>query len=166
MNKKLIKILPISYFFTATLMNPLTAVDTPIKGVWQTQKEEKNARIDIQDCASDGNKLCGKIIWLESPTYPEEDPRAGQPKLDLNNKEPSLRDRPLMGLELLSDFTKETDVSFKDGKIYNPEDGDVYKCTLELNQEGFLEVRGFVEVLFFSPGKTQLWKRVTNKEGN
>ena len=70
-----------------------------------------------------------------------------------------------MGLELLSDFSKESDTSFKDGTIYNPEDGDIYKCTMQLNKDGLLEVHGFVEVLFFTPGKTQFWKRVENKEG-
>lgn len=140
-------------------LNNLFAIDTPIKGVWQTQKDEKNARIDIQDCADDSMKLCGKIVWLQSPVYPADHPKAGQPKLDINNKDESLRDRPILGMHMLKNFAKESDTKFIDGEIYNPEDGDTYKCTLTLADNGQLEVHGYVEILMFTPGKTQYWKR-------
>lgn len=139
--------------------NNLWAIDTPIKGTWQTQKEEKNARIDIQDCDDDNMKLCGKIVWLQSPTYPSDHPKAGQPKLDINNKDESLRGRPIMGMHMLKNFARESDTKFVDGEIYNPEDGDTYKCTLTLAENGQLEVHGYVEILMFTPGKTQYWKR-------
>ncbi len=37
-----------------------------IKDIWLTQKEEKNAKMEIQECAGNPEKICGKIVWLES----------------------------------------------------------------------------------------------------
>lgn len=126
-----------------------------VTGVWLTQKPEKNAKIKIFEC--DG-RLCGEIVWLETPI----DPDTGKPKLDKNNKEESLRTRPLMGLRLLSDFQgdPENPKGFINGHIYNPEDGDMYKCKMELQDDGTLKVKGFVEFLMFTPGKEQIWKKV------
>lgn len=128
---------------------------TRIEGVWQTQKEDKNARIHISRCDHDASKFCGKIVWLQSPTYED-----GSPKVDRNNKDKSLQSRPLMGLNLLEGFEKISDTFWDHGTIYNPEDGDTYQCEITyINREGKerLEVHGYVGISLF--GKTQTWVR-------
>jgi uncharacterized protein (DUF2147 family) len=136
-------------------VNPTQATGGDIKGVWLTQKDEKNAKIEIGECKGDPRKLCGKIVWLEEPL------RDGKPKTDLNNPASNLKERPLMGLELLKNFTKSDSTTWENGKIYNPEDGETYSCTIRLTQDDngneVLEVHGYVGIELL--GKTQYWIR-------
>ena len=131
------------------------AAEPALLGVWATQKKEKNATIKIERCAADATKFCGKIIGLQRPT--EED---GSPRLDKHNKDENLRGRPLMDLEMLSNFTQADESSWTNGIIYNPEDGDTYSCTIDFAKEDgkdYLDVRGYVGIELF--GKTQRWVR-------
>lgn len=153
----------ILFSFILTLPITVLAVNTPIKGVWQTQKQDgRDVRIEITDCASDSSLLCGKIIWLQQPVYPAGDPEAGKQKHDRNNEDEQLQNRHLLGLQLLRDFQQESDTKFVDGRIYNPEDGQTYTCELTLEDNSNLKVYGYVDVLGIIPvGKTQIWKRVS-----
>lgn len=127
-----------------------------IEGVWLTQKSEKNAKIQISRCTDDKTKFCGKIVWLESPTHED-----GSPKVDRNNPDTSKQDRPLVGLNLLTNFDEiEKNKFWGNGKIYNPEDGDIYSCEITyLVKDNIekLEVHGYVGISLF--GKTQTWVR-------
>jgi len=151
-----------------------------IDGTWQTQKPDKNARIKIESCTTHkdykmlinaepdrdatndvlSTMLCGRITWLSDPVYPEGDQEAGKPKVDRNNTNESLQSRPLMNLPILYGFTSDSDTKYSGGFIYNPEDGQSYKCNMTLNDANNLEVHGFIEILSIPVGKTQLWKRV------
>lgn len=119
-----------------------------VLGYWFT--EGNKSKVEIEPC---GDKLCGKIVWLKEPKTKE-----GKDKTDAHNPDKSLRSRKILGLALLSDFVKGTDGnSWEDGKIYNPEDGETYKCTMTLQDDGTLEVRGYVGIPLF--GKSQIWTR-------
>jgi uncharacterized protein (DUF2147 family) len=139
------------------------AVNSPIKGVWQSQKQDgRDARIEITDCASDPSQLCGKIVWLQQPNYPEDDEEAGKVKHDRKNDDPKLQSRPILGLSLLRNFREESPTKFVDGRIYNPDDGQDYTCELTLQDNDHLKVYGYVDVLGIMPvGETQVWKRVS-----
>ena len=138
-------------FCLAFLGGPAAAADVP--GTWATAEEK--SRIEIVACADAQEKLCGSIVWLKEP-YDD----AGQPKTDRNNPDPALRSRPIIGLPLLSGFAKAAEPGvWEDGRIYNPEDGDTYSCTMTLLDDGRLEVRGYVGLPLF--GKSQIWTRVT-----
>ncbi len=124
-----------------------------IFGVWQTQKKSRNARIQIQQCQDNPQHLCGKIIWLEEPKNAQ-----GEDKKDINNQDPKLRHKPLMGLDMLKNFEMEDTDHYINGTIYNPEDGDTYQSNLSLDDQDTLTVRGYVGIPLF--GKSQTWKRV------
>ena len=98
--------------------------------------------------------MCGNIIWLKEPLNDQ-----GGPKTDINNPEPTMQSRPIIGLPLLVDFTagEEADV-WESGTIYNPEDGGNYNCTLTLLDSETLKVRGYIGLPLF--GTTQIWTRV------
>jgi len=123
-----------------------------IVGQWLTS--EKGARIEIY--RAEGNYY-GKIVWTKDPTYSANDPEAGQPVRDRNNPDVAKRDQPILGLVLLRDFEYTGDHSWRYGTIYNPKNGKSYKARLFLNQEGSLDVRGYVGVSFL--GKTTVWTR-------
>jgi uncharacterized protein (DUF2147 family) len=118
-------------------------------GTWAT--EEGKSHVEITAC---GKKLCGNIIWLKEPLDDQ-----GAPKSDANNPEAALQKRPIIGLPLLVNFSAGTQADvWNDGTIYNPEDGEIYSCTLTLLDGNTLEVHGYVGLPLF--GRTQIWTRV------
>jgi len=125
------------------------AADAVVTGVWLTQDDK--AQVRIADC---GDRLCGAIIALREPLGPD-----GQPKTDKRNRDAALHGRPIMGLQILQNFIRLDAKRWGDGTIYDPEDGDTYKCTLTLESPVTLIVRGYVGIPLF--GKTQIWHRVT-----
>ncbi|WP_119421029.1 DUF2147 domain-containing protein [Desertibaculum subflavum] len=125
---------------------------TPV-GTWETPEGKGGkAHIRIEPCAG---KLCGRIVWLEQP-----DDKKGQPKTDRRNSDIAQRARPILGLPILNGFLPDPERTDRwiDGRIYNPEDGETYKCTMTLGQDGMLDVRGYVGLPLL--GKTQTWRRV------
>ena len=131
----------------ATLASP-----TPV-GLWETPEGKGGkAHVQIDSCA---DKLCGRIVWLELPND-----KQGRPKTDRRNTDAAQRDRPILGMPLLSDFVPDPDRADRwvEGRIYNPEDGEIYRCTMTLAADGTLEVRGYVGMPLL--GKSQVWRRV------
>jgi uncharacterized protein (DUF2147 family) len=104
----------------------------PLEGTtWRTQSGSGTIRIEA--C---GQKTCGRILGGT--------PSASQSELDTKNPNPALRSRPLIGLNILSGFTRQADFSYKGGTIYNPEDGRTYRSEFRLKPDGRLEVKGCV----------------------
>jgi len=124
------------------------AVEAPL-GRWLT--DGGKSQVEIRSC---GETLCGEIVWLKEPNT-----EAGQPKTDERNPDEAMRDRPILGLRLLSGFVRDgTKDAWRDGKIYNPEDGKTYSATMTLEKPDRLKVRGYVGLPLF--GKSQVWSRV------
>ena len=117
-------------------------------GVWAT--DEEKSHIEIYEC---GEQLCGRIVWLKEPLNDE-----GTEKLDINNEDESLRERPIVGLELMTGFVESGEHKWKKGRIYDPENGETYKCKMELKDPDTLKVRGFIGISIL--GRTQIWTRV------
>ncbi len=126
-----------------------------ILGLWNTEK--KDARIEIYKC---GAKYCGKIAWLKEPTYPagSKEGVPGTPILDHNNPNPELRKKPLVGSPILIDFSFAGDSLWKDGKIYNANNGKMYSGKLTLMSPEQLNVRGFILGIPLFGGSTT-WTR-------
>jgi uncharacterized protein (DUF2147 family) len=116
-------------------------------GIWTN--EIKEARFEIYKC---GDKLCGKIIWLKEPN------RDGKPKLDINNPNPKLRNRPLMGLAFIQGFEYDGDNKLDDGTIYDPQSGKTYSCYMKLEDKDHMEVKGYIGISLI--GRSQNWTRV------
>ena len=106
--------------------------DEGIFGYWLTS----GSIVKIETC---NNSICGEIATV----FTEEgvDPKS---ILDENNKDKLKRDRPIVGINILSDFSieKSDQKIFKGGKIYDPRSGNTYKSNLYLNEDGTLKVEG------------------------
>jgi uncharacterized protein (DUF2147 family) len=126
-----------------------------IVGSWNT--EEHDAVIDIFKC---GEKYCGRIRWIKEPNYTAEDKngKEGRPKVDDRNPNPKLRDRPLVGIEMMYDFAYAGRNIWKGGRIYNPENGKTYSGIITLISNNTLHLRGFFIVSLL--GRTTEWTRV------
>lgn len=118
-----------------------------VEGIWMV--EDKDAKVKIYPCA-DG--YCGKIIWLEEPRTD-----SGKIRTDENNPDPELRDRTLKGLKILSGLEYSGDKVWEDGEIYDPENGKTYSCYVEIQENGKLEVRGYIG--FSLVGRSEMWQK-------
>lgn len=139
------------------LMIAVTAFATgsnDILGVWNN--EERDAKIEIYKC---GDKYCGKVIWLKEPNYPEgsKDGIPGTPRLDHNNPDPSLRNTPIIGLNIVHDFSSAGGHTWFGGTVYDPKNGNTYRGKMTLVSPNQLNLRGFVGIPLF--GRTTTWTR-------
>ena len=116
-------------------------------GTWTN--EDGKARFEIYKC---GDKLCGKIVTLKEPL------RNGKPKVDENNPDKSMRDRPLVGLDFMKDFKYIGGNKWDDGTIYDPESGKTYSCYMKMTGKDKMEVKGYIGISLI--GRTQNWTRI------
>ena len=115
-------------------------------GVWA--EEDGEAHIEITPCQ---DKLCGHIVWLKKPID-----NNGRPQMDLNNPNPALRARPILGLLIIAGLQPNDDNSYLEGQVYNSEDGKIYDVYLTPKGDT-MEVEGcLMKVLCAS----QTWTRV------
>jgi uncharacterized protein (DUF2147 family) len=117
-------------------------------GTWYN--EEKDGKISFY---MEGDKLNGKIVWLERPT------ENGKPRLDVNNSKSTLKTKPLMGLVFLKDFEKKDDKTWEEGTIYDPKTGKTYSSTISIVNGNRLDIRGFVG--FSLLGRTTVFTRAS-----
>lgn len=132
-------------------VNPAAADESDtVLGYWATQDS-------ILQVARAGEALSMKVVALQNPTYieGEEAGPVGAVRVDMNNPEVSLRQRPILGLELLSDYAFSKDRW--GGKIYDPQSGKTYSSTMWV-EDGSLQMRGYIGVSFL--GRTQTFESV------
>lgn len=114
-----------------------------ISGVWKTEDGKALIKIEVV-----GDSLTGTAVGGEN--------RDGR---DDKNPDPSLRNRPLLGINILSGFRSENREMTKwtGGTVYDPNNGKTYSSTIEADGDS-LKIRGFVGLPLF--GRTVVWKRV------
>lgn len=112
-----------------------------IQGTWLRQ-DKKNYQVEIYKC---GDSYCGKIVWLREPNDQQ-----GNPRVDENNGDPQKRDRPLLGLEVLTGF-KFDGKAWKGGQIYSFRRGKQYDAQLKLKEDVLYLT---ISILFISKSYT------------
>ena len=118
----------------------------PVMGLWLTENER--SVISIEEC---DEGVCGTIHWIIE----------GGMQTDANNPDEAKRDTPMCGLKILWGFEQDGEGVWDGGNIYKADDGDLYSAELEIQEDGTLEVRGYVGFSFL--GKSQIWKSVSGK---
>ncbi len=114
------------------------------------------AQIDLRDC---GGALCGRIVSLRSP-FDEH----GCELRDRHNPEDRLRQRPVIGLEILDGLERSAgeDGVWENGTVYDPGSGNTFRATLTVADENRLELRGYVGIPLL--GRTASWFRVGSEQ--
>jgi len=128
------------------LLLALAAAGAPqptIEGLWLN--DDRKGLVRIAPC---GPRLCGTIVKVL-------DRAPGTPRTDIHNPDPALRNRPFVGLQVLTGFERSGAI-WKNGRAYDPESGKSYRSTLALNPDGSLKVTGCV--LFIC--ESRRWTRV------
>jgi uncharacterized protein (DUF2147 family) len=104
------------------------------EGVWLSQ--DGGTKVRVSHC---GGKLCGTVVWLNSPT----DPQTGKPRTDKRNPDPGKRAHPLIGLQVVRDL-HPTGPNRWAGVIYNADDGHIYSGRLEVESDNTADLKGCV----------------------
>jgi uncharacterized protein (DUF2147 family) len=132
------------------------ADDERIIATWQT---ETGGHVTISNC---GNAYCGRVTKVVIPPFiawrfsKELAQLDGQPVPDYLNSDPSLRNRPIQDLQVLT-ISPTGQPDTYEGTLYNPEDGNTYSGRVQVLDENHLRVDGCVlRVLCAS----QQWVRV------
>lgn len=92
----------------------------------------------------------GRVVAFESP-----DAR------DKNNRDPNLRERPIIGMDMFSDFHfAPSNSRWVNGTVYDGGSGRTYSCSLwfEGANRDVLWARGFIGISIF--GRTERFERV------
>ena len=106
-------------------------------GVWLTQAGD--ARVRVSKC---GAGICGVVVGLREPI----NPATGKPQVDDKNPNPSLRNRPMIGLPLFSGMQPSGPNRWS-GQIYNADDGSSYVSHVSLAGPDTLKVEGCMGAL-------------------
>ena len=123
---------------TAAILAPgssqAAAVDPT--GYWYKPDAVRELKIQVFKCGSGKSQLCAKIAWLKDPNDTK-----GKPLHDIRNENPSMHDRPIVGLTLFSGMQASAPGTWT-GQIYNPEDGHTYAATLTMISRSEIKLRG------------------------
>ena len=122
---------------TGLMAFPGAAAASEATGVWRME----NGRVTVQ-VAHCGPNLCGTVVGLKKPRDDK-----GRPRLDKENPNPALRQRPVIGLTILSNMKPQGN-SYWTGTIYNPDDGNTYSSNMTLQNDNTMRVKGCVASVF------------------
>jgi len=113
-----------------------------VLGLWKT--DGGDSQLELFTC---GEKICGKIVWLKVPKYIDSnDGPVGRTKVDRKNPKPALRNRPILGLQVVNGLTARGSSRWDKGICYDPETGKSYKCKMQLKSPKRLEMRGYIGI--------------------
>ncbi|HLO89837.1 MAG: DUF2147 domain-containing protein [Chloroflexota bacterium] len=128
-------------------------------GTYEAISEESNNVSHIKISKGTNGKYYGEIVWLKISK--ESD---GKEKVDKNNPEPKLRNRKLIGLKMLNDFTYDaSENEWNGGTIYNPATGKTYNSYIKFEGPDKLHIRGYIGAAWMGLGKTVYWTRLKDK---
>ena len=115
-----------------------------VEGRWLTQERDGWIRVKVI-----GDTLEGSIAG--SPNDDEER------EFDDRNPDPALRNRRLQGLTIMTGFQFNGGGRWTGGRVYDPNTGKTYKCTVTLLDANTLKIRGYIGVSLF--GRSEIWTR-------
>jgi hypothetical protein len=125
----------------------LSVAQSTVEGVWINGDGDGWIELTIAD-----GELRGRIIG--SP----DDPLNEKPsRLDLENPDEALQNRPVRGLTILTGFRADGDGRWTGGRVYDPNSGHTYRGTISMLDSDTLKLRGFIGISLF--GRTEIWKR-------
>jgi uncharacterized protein (DUF2147 family) len=137
-------------FIAVAADNPPWHVADVVEGVWRTENYETKQPELIVKVWSMHDTLFGMVTGFISNEI-LNDPVC-------RNCPDSLNNAPLEGMKILWGLTKGEN-GWKKGKMIDISDGKVYKCELQLNEKGELEVFSYSNRIF-KVGRTYVWQRV------
>ena len=138
--KKLTLILCLFLFFSVEAQTVI--------GKWKTIDDNTGEAKSIVQIYEENGKIYGKVIEIFDATKRNR---------VCENCSGALKNKPVLGMRIINDLEKNGN-SYENGKIIDPESGKEYKCSISLENDKTLKVRGYIGISLM--GRTQYWKRV------
>ena len=114
--------------------------------------EGGSAQIEVRTCGQ-RDELCGTVVWLRSPFDVH-----GCELRDEHNPERDLRERPVLGLQILQGLKPSAgeEASWDGGEIYDPGSGRSFSCALTMDGEDRALLRGYFGIRLLGRTSTLL----------
>lgn len=136
-----------AFIFLATMLSANLAIAQSPIGLWKTIDDETgNAKSHVEIYEQNG-KLHGKVVKLLADASTSV----------CSNCSGKKKDQPIEGMEILEGLTKYKDY-WSYGKILDPNNGKVYKCSVWTDGSDKLKLRGYIGISAL--GRNQVWHRV------
>jgi len=126
------------------------------EGLWKTIDDQTGKVRSIVRLERHGDELLGFIHEII--------PEAGKPADPVCEKGPErFLGRPVLGMNFMWGF-RFKGKELGDGQVFDPEQGKIYHCSLELLDEGRkMKLFGYVKVIF-KVGRSQVWERLEESD--
>lgn len=145
--KKLFILFALSAYFLSAAAQEANKIE----GIWWN--DEKTTRIEVKQ--TDG-KYTGTIVYLVPEKYEN-----GKALVDKENPDEKLRNRSLIGLQILKGLEYDAKAKeWKGGSIYDPQSGKTYDCYVWLENNDLLKLKGFVAGIRWM-GRSSEWYRAS-----
>lgn len=128
------------------LCMPVAAEQAGVLGYW---KEPGGSVIHVERC---GKEICASLAALSA---------SAPTRVDAQNPDAALRNRPLCGLRIGAEFHPSSPFQASDGTLYDPKTGKTYHGEMTSSGDE-LRLRGYVGLPIF--GRTQTWTRTSPVE--
>ena len=135
------KTVTVLLFLAASLAGASASAPSGVMGDWMSPNK---SIVRVYPC---GGSVCLKISKLSS-----EAPN----KVDAKNPKSELRNRPLCGLNISTDFHQVDASHLEKGHLYDPESGRTYSGTIVADGDQ-LNLRGYIGISLL--GRTEIWHR-------
>ena len=134
----------------ATLCSASAAQQATPVGLWKTYSDRTGQADGLVRIVEANGVFEGTVVKVFSPPAADPNPRCEECSGEL-------KDKPVVGLRILSGLRRDGE-AYSGGRILDPDNGRVYRCTVRLLQGGRkLEVRGYIGIALF--GRTEVWDR-------
>ena len=122
----------------------------PAIGIWKTIDDKTNQPASLIKIEQVNGILEGTII----KTFP----RPGEtPLVYCNLCKDERKDKPIVGMKIMTDLKQDQTGSWSGGKILDPKEGEVYRVKITTEDGKKMDVRGYIGVPLL--GRTQVWHK-------
>lgn len=122
-----------------------------IVGKWKTIDDRSGIEKSVLNIYMKGEKLYGEVVKILEK---------GREDAICVKCEGKLKDQPILGMKIFNGLEKTGKNEYGRGSIFDPENGDSYRCKIWLNEDdpNELMVRGYVAFFY----RTQTWVRIAD----
>jgi uncharacterized protein (DUF2147 family) len=131
------KIISLFFLLLFPAFSPLSFAHNPddIVGYWMNS--QNTLKVQVYKV---GTEYCGKIVWFEDAHYKA---KMNDCK-DEMNPDPALRERKVLGMEVLTNLHYDADGdNWEGGNIYDSNSGHTYDSVVNMNTASTISVTGY-----------------------
>lgn len=136
------------FALSATVANASPNPGDRILGVYKAVKDGAVSKVRVSK--NEDNTYKAQVIWVEKEYNAD-----GTLRTDLKNPDPQKRNTPSSQIVLIESVSYD-DGEWKNGKIYDPTKGDVYRVVITFKDEKTLRVRGYLGPF----SKSVYWEKI------